>query len=143
MSCASDKTARRRAVALVGTSCVCAGLVGPPGPQGPTGPFSEALANKILVTQTPDPADGVINLTWSTGDPSNNYVPYAVGTTTTTLAPIDPSGTGTGWRFSKTYPVPSIATGINMLVSGSSYIIVALGNPVLNWTAMGAPLSCP
>ena len=105
---------------------------------GPTGPFSQALANKILVTQTPDASGGVINLQWSTSDLSNVYVPYAVGTTTTTLAPIDPSGTGTGWRFSKTYPVPSIATGVNPLVSGSSYTIVALGNAVLNWTLMGA-----
>jgi hypothetical protein len=115
MSCASDKTARRRAVALVGSSCVCAGLVGPPGPQGSPGPFSQALANKILVTQAPDPAGGVIDLEWSTGDPSNNYVPYGVFTTTTTLAPIDPSGTGTGWRFSKTYPMLSISTGVNPL----------------------------
>jgi hypothetical protein len=66
------------------------------------------------------------------------YVPYAVGTANTTLAPIDPSTTGTGWRFAKTYSAPNIATGVNPLVSGATYTIITLGNPVLNWVAMGA-----
>jgi hypothetical protein len=109
------------------------------GPTGATGPFSQALANKLLVTQTPDPSGGIVNLTWSTGDPANQYVPYGVGTTNTTLAPIDPGSSGTGWRFSKTYLAESVSTAGTTLVSGATYTIVAVGNPVLNWVAMGAP----
>lgn len=119
------------------------GPQGPTGATGPAGPFSQALANKILVTETPAPAGGIVNLTWSTGDPANQYVPYGVGTTNTTLAPIDPGSTGTGWRFSKTYSAPNVATGVNPLVSGATYTIISQGNPVLNWNAMGAPVSHP
>jgi len=117
-----------------------AGAEGPTGPQGPTGPagpFSQALANKILVTETPDPSGGVVNLTWSAGDPANVYVPYGVGTTNTTLAPIDPDTTGTGWRFSKTYLAESVSLAGTTLVSGRTYFIVAVGVGV-NWVAMGA-----
>ena len=109
------------------------------GATGATGPFSQALANKILVTETPDPSGGVVNLTWSTADPPNVYVPYAVGTTNTTLAPIDPASTGTGWRFSKTYLAESVSTAGTTLVSGNTYTIIAVGSPPLNWVAMGAP----
>lgn len=109
------------------------GPTGLTGPTGPAGPFSQALANKILVTETPAPAGGIVNLTWSTGDPANQYVPYGVGTANTTLAPIDPGLTGTGWRFSKTYLAVSAAS----LVSGNTYFIVAVGVGV-NWVAMGA-----
>jgi hypothetical protein len=114
------------------------GPTGPVGATGATGPFSQALANKLLIDEVSDPSGGVVNLTWSTGNPPNVYVPYAVGTANTTLAPIDPSGTGTGWRFAKTYSAPNIATGVNPLVSGATYTIITVGNPVLNWVAMGA-----
>jgi hypothetical protein len=76
------------------------------------------------------------------------YVPYndppAPGSLNTTLAPIDPASTGTGWRFSKTYsalPISSILA--NPLISGNTYTIISQGNPVLNWNAMGAPVSHP
>jgi len=115
-----------------------AGPTGAAGETGATGPFSQALANKILVNETPGPTGGVVNLTWSTGDPASIYVPYGVGTTNTTLAPIDPSTTGTGWRFSKTYLAESVSTAGTTLVSGNTYTIISVGNPVLNWVAMGA-----
>ena len=120
-----------------------AGPTGAAGSTGATGPFSQALANKILVNDTPGPTGGVVNLTWSTGDPANIYVPYAVGTTNTTLAPIDPSATGTGWRFSKTYNAESVSTAGTTLVSGNTYTIISQGVPVLNWNAMGAPPTHP
>jgi hypothetical protein len=71
------------------------------------------------------------------------YVPYGVGTVNTTLAPIDPASTGTGWRFSKTYLAESVSTAGTTLVSGNTYTIISQGNPVLNWNAMGAPVSHP
>jgi hypothetical protein len=114
------------------------GTTGATGATGATGPFSVGLANKVLVNQVVAPAGGVVNLTWSTSDPPNVYVPYGVGTTNTTLAPINPGLTGTGWRFSKTYSAPNIATGVNPLTNGATYTIITLGNPVLNWVAMGA-----
>lgn len=122
------------------TSCYVslAGNDGATGATGPAGPFSQALANKLLVDEVSDPAGGVVNLTWSTGTSANQYVPFAVGTANTTLAPVDPGATGTGWRFAKTYAAPNIATGVNPLVSGATYTIIAVGNPVLNWVAMGA-----
>jgi hypothetical protein len=117
------------------------------GPTGPAGPFSQALANKILVDEVADPAGGVVNLTWSTGDPPNIYVPYndppAPGSLNTTIAPVDPSTTGTGWRFAKTYNAESVSTAGTTLVSGNTYTIISQGNPVLNWNAMGAPVSHP
>jgi len=108
------------------------GPTGPQGPTGPAGPFSQALANKILVTETPDPSGGVVNLLWIGGQAANVYVPYGVGTTTTTLAPAYPGPSG-GWNFSKTYLAESAAS----LVSGKTYVIVAVGTGV-NWVAMGA-----
>ena len=127
-----------------------AGANGATGATGATGTsgYSTALANKILINQVPDPVGGVVNLTWSSGDPSNVYVPYndppAPGSLNTTLAPIDPASTGTGWRFSKTYsalPISSILA--NPLISGNTYTIISQGNPVLNWNAMGAAVSHP
>lgn len=131
------------------TSCYVslAGNDGPTGATGPTGPFSQALANKLLVDEVSDPAGGVVNLTWSTGDPPDVYVPYndppAPGSLNTTIAPVDPGATGTGWRFAKTYNAESVSTAGTTLVSGNTYTIISQGNPVLNWNAMGAPASHP
>jgi len=110
-----------------------------PGATGPTGPFSQALANKLLIDEVSDPAGGIVNLTWSTGDPASEYVPLYPSTTTTTLAPIDPATTGTGWRFSKTYTlltVSSLPAPITM-VTGATYTIITPSNVV--WTDLGAP----
>ena len=119
------------------------GAMGETGPTGPTGPFSQALANKIMVSPPPTPLGGVVNLTWSTGDPASQYVPLYPSTTTTTLAPDDPSTTGTGWRFNKTYDALNVSSASNPLVNGATYTILSQGNAVLNWNAMGAPVSHP
>ena len=118
------------------------GATGPEGPTGATGPFSQALANKILVSPPIDPAGGVQNILWVDGQAANQYVPYGVGTTNTTLAPAY-AGPGGGWNFSKTYSAPNVATGVNPLTNGATYTIISQGNPVLNWNAMGAPASHP
>ena len=114
------------------------GATGDIGPTGATGPFSQALANKLLIDTVVDPAGGVIDVPWSSGQPPNIYVPYAVGTLNTTLAPTNPLTTGTGWRFNKTYNAESVSTAGTTLVSGNTYTIISVGNPVLNWVAMGA-----
>jgi hypothetical protein len=114
------------------------GMTGAVGPTGATGPFSQALANKILVNDVVDPAGGVINLTWTDFQSPNIYVPYAVGTSNTTVAPVAPFGVGgTGWRFNKTYNAESVSVAGTTLVSGKTYTIIAVGTGV-NWVLMGA-----
>lgn len=91
----------------------------------------QALANKLLVqpvgTVTPT------GLTWSLGNAANSYVPLLSNASVLTVAPINPSTTGTGWRFSKTYTLNTVANGLTV---GNRYTIVAVGT--INWTSIGA-----
>ena len=109
-------------------------ITGPTGDTGPTGPFSQALANKLLISSVS--AITGTSLTWSTGQSGNTYVPLIADTQITYTAPIQPSAGLTGWRFNKTYTLITIpASG---LTSGNTYTIVSLGSPAVNWVAIGA-----
>jgi len=125
---------------LIANSVGPSGATGPsgadstvPGPTGPTGPFSQALANKILVSSVSGVTD--IPLTWSTGSPASIYVPLLADSQITYTAPIKPT-TGTGWRFYKTYTSINVALGGPTLTNGSTYTIVTIGT--VNWVAIGA-----
>jgi len=104
---------------------------GPQGPTGPTGPVSTALVNRVIANSVGIPTS--TPLTWSAGSTANQYVPLAADTQITYRPPTAPA-TGTGWRFTKTYALITVAT--SGLTTGSTYTIVTPG--IINWTAIGA-----
>lgn len=105
------------------------GYVGATGASG----FSQALANKLLIE--PVGTIAPVPLTWSLGQTADIYVPLLSNDKVETVAPINPASTGTGWRFSKTYNLITVA--VSGLTTGSRYTIVAVGT--VNWLDIGAP----
>jgi len=74
------------------------------------------------------------NNTWSSASTANEYVPLAASSANTCLAPIAPSDSVNGWRFTKTYLV--IVPATSGLTLNATYTILVVGNT--NWTAIGA-----
>ena len=107
------------------------GTAGPTGATGATGPFSQPLANKIMVAPLNNASS--VTISWSNGQASNEYVPLASEPPLVYIPPAVPL-TGSGWRFNKSV----ITVPTTPLVTGSSYIISALGSPAVNWVAIGA-----
>jgi hypothetical protein len=92
---------------------------------------SAALANRVFVNSVGSPTSTA--LTWSASSVGNQYVPLAADTSVTFRPPIAPTS-GTGWRFTKTYNLITVAT--SGLIIGSTYSIVTPGT--INWVAIGA-----
>jgi hypothetical protein len=90
-----------------------------------------ALTNKVIANSVGSPTSTA--LTWSASSVGNQYVPLAADTSVTFRPPVAPV-TGTGWRFTKTYNLITVAT--SGLTTGATYSIVTPGS--INWTAIGA-----